>query len=334
MENIRPDILEIIILHLQKGASQPEEEQLLAWMNESPQNKASFEEVAGIWKMSAPVIDSFEANSDAAWEKVKQKTILTKPLAAAKEAKIVRFPDLIWKVAASLLLLIGIGYALQSSFSKDEGWTSVASNHEKRRVQLPDSSIVWLNKNSSLSYSDFSGERRLVKLEGEAFFEVTRKPGQPFQISGLESMTEVLGTSFNLCSRKGKHDVLEVVTGLVAFSPLKNPESALQLKPGQKGEIQADGKVLETRLESQNSRSWQTGQLNFDNVGLAEVCSELESYFSVNIEIQNEALKNCHFTGSFEKPVLKDLLQILSLSANLQVEKKDSIFILKGNGCP
>jgi len=334
MENISPEILGIIIRHLQQATSQPEEELLSAWLGGSLQNKAGFEEVARVWKLSPPVSETFEPNAEAAWQKVKQKTILSSQSDKGNGAKVVRLPTYIWKVAASVLLVVGFGYLVNKSVQKDVSWHTIATAGEKKMVKLPDSSEVWLNKNSNLSYTDFEGDKREVKLEGEAFFDIKRKPKQPFSIKGRESVTEVLGTSFNLRSPENGHDVVEVVTGLVAFSSIKNPDARLQLRPGQKGEIEKDGRVMETAIANKNFRSWESDRLVFDNSGLKEVTESLENHFGIDVDLDNSALANCRFTGSFEKPDLKEVLEILKLSVNLKVEQNGNQIILKGTGCP
>jgi ferric-dicitrate binding protein FerR (iron transport regulator) len=74
--------------------------------------------------------------------------------------------------------------------------------------------------------------------------------------------------------------------------------------------------------------------LVFENTGLNEVAESVENYFGIKVEMENPALANCRFTGSFKKPDLKELLEILKLSVNLKVEQKDNHYILKGSGCP
>lgn len=333
MENTNPDIQEIIIRHLQQQTSQPEEKQLRAWLEESPQNKAGFEEIKRVWKETNHEVDSFVPDTSAAWEKVKRQTVDAPQAKPVTGGKVVQMPFRYLQIAASVLILLVAGYGFGRWLSHETEWTTVVSLAEKKQVRLPDSSVVWLNANSSLSWSDFEGDKREVKLDGEAFFDVKRKPEQPFRIAGNESLTEVLGTSFNLKSRRGAHDQVEVVTGLVAFSSPENPKEKLKLTPGKKGKIGPGYHVEESAIENPNFRSWQTDRLSFENTGMDEVAQSLESYFGVPVQIQDSALVNCRFTGSFEKPKLNDVIQVLSLSVNLQAEQKDGIYLLKGSGC-
>lgn len=84
-----------------------------------------------------------------------------------------------------------------------------------QQVELPDSSVVYLNYNSKLTYSE-KFEPRRVKLLGEAFFSVN-DGATPFVIETEDGEeVTVLGTEFNLiASSKGM--ALEVEIGSVSI---------------------------------------------------------------------------------------------------------------------
>jgi ferric-dicitrate binding protein FerR (iron transport regulator) len=264
MEHINPDMLEIILRHLRNEASLPEEKRLSDWLAQDPQHRTDLDEVRRLWEMTAPE-SSFEPNVVAAWEKVKART--TGFDMPTQTARVFRLPEFFWSAAASVALLVGFGTLIfQSTNPTAESWTQVASEGEVKKIWMPDSSLVWLNRNSSVSYSDFTGNRRLVKLQGEAFFEVRKNPDKPFQIEGRESVTAVLGTSFTITSEPGKPDQIEVVTGKVSFTARASEASKVTLTPGQKAVVQSNATIQTTQVEDPNGRSWQTGRLSFDNM--------------------------------------------------------------------
>lgn len=334
MENINPEMLEIILSHLQKAASQPDEEKLAAWVKENPENLARFQEIERIWKLSGPSMETFIPDTERAWANVQSRIEVSAEGAKPTGGRVVAFPSYLWKVAASVLILVGFGFLLKTLFKTEESWTMVSTQAEKQLFLLPDSSQVWLNHHSSLSYNPFDGKTREVKLSGEAFFQVKRRPEQPFRITGSQSLTEVLGTSFNLKSVSGKPDEVEVVTGLVAFSSLKNPASRQELKPGQKGEIQPDLQVVKTENSDLNFMAWQTGRLEFNNLEMEKVAAAIENFYGIKVEIRDAAIRNCRFTGSFENAELNEVLKVISVSANIKIDKKDGIYNLEGTGCP
>src|SRR3546814_12659628 len=64
-------------------------------------------------------------------------------------------------------------------------------------LTLSDGTKVWLNSASTLKYpSQFAASERIVNLEGEAYFEVSK--GVPFKVLSHGQTVEVLGTQFNV----------------------------------------------------------------------------------------------------------------------------------------
>ena len=51
----------------------------------------------------------------------------------------------------------------------------ITAKGSKGKFTLPDGSVVWLNSETKLTYPDqFTGDKRSVSLEGEAYFEVAK----------------------------------------------------------------------------------------------------------------------------------------------------------------
>ena len=74
---------------------------------------------------------------------------------------------------------------------------------ETFKVVLSDGTEVLLNSDSRLSYPTvFKGKERVVSLEGEAYFNVTKNTEHPFIVKSGNVQVRVLGTEFNMCSRQ------------------------------------------------------------------------------------------------------------------------------------
>src|SRR5438105_4942743 len=91
-----------------------------------------------------------------------------------------------WRIAASIALLVGALFVIWKyvqGFSFSSNTLVQSSRMGKTKVILPDSSVVWLNSNSSLQYAEsFGKNNRNIVLQGEAFFDV-RKSKHDFIIS-------------------------------------------------------------------------------------------------------------------------------------------------------
>ncbi|MBO9703810.1 MAG: FecR domain-containing protein [Sporocytophaga sp.] len=329
---------ELILKHLRKESSGFEEQLLSEWLQENPSNRKEFEEYVRTWDFSGRAKVDFEPDVDAAWMKFKAKAgFEPQQIAPQKETKVVKLFDynIILKAAAVLLVFAGISYLSMKLFSQKEiQEISFAAGNEKREIQLPDSSKVWLNAHSKISYADdFKGDTRKVKLEGEAFFEVKRNVEKPFRVEGLSSITQVLGTSFNVKTIAGQADEVEVVTGKVSFALKKNETKKVILTPGMKGRVDNNSNVVSEKIDNPNFLAWKQEKLVFENSTLGEVASAVEAYFGTKVELANSELVNCRFTGTFEKPKLQEVLDVVSESMSLSSKKDGNGYLLEGSGC-
>lgn len=85
------------------------------------------------------------------------------------------------------------------------------------RLVLADGSVVYMNSASRLKYPvRFTGGERLVELEGEAYFEVTKNEAHPFVVRTKRLDVTVLGTGFNVMAyRKDARTEVTLVNGKV-----------------------------------------------------------------------------------------------------------------------
>ena len=106
---------------------------------------------------------------------------------------------------------------------------TVSTDDSFEGVELPDGSVVLLNRNSSIVF-DKDFEKRNVELTGEAYFDVAAAT-TPFIITTDLGEVSVLGTKFNVNANEDDLDV-EVESGKVE---LKAGNEVKKLTKGQKG---------------------------------------------------------------------------------------------------
>src|SRR5690606_17179371 len=130
-----------------------------------------------------------------------------------------------------------------------EGWHTLRTqNGESFQLKLPDGSEVWLNSGTTITYPTNFDKRysRVVKLHGEAYFDVAHNQAKPFQVNTVGQIVEVLGTEFNVNTYSvgsgfGSTSKGKVVTTLVEGSVRILPEglassiseASVVLKPGE-----------------------------------------------------------------------------------------------------
>lgn len=196
-----------------------------------------------------------------------------------------------WAVAASIVVLFSLGTLMRFYTIKIE---TTAGQHLV--AQLPDQSKVNLNAQSKLTYYPLWWKiNRLVKLEGEGFFEVEK--GRKFTVRSAKGITRVVGTSFNIFAREDIYKVT-CITGSVKVKSRLGFEAIL--KPNSKAEIQPNGRInVLSGIETFPEISWKKNIFVFTASPVLLVFKEIERQYGVNIATKID--ENSLYTGNFNK---------------------------------
>lgn len=173
----------------------------------------------------------------------------------------------------------------------------------KQHIFLPDGSIAVLTPGSELQFNDadFGKKERVVKLDGEAFFDIRHDPAHPFIVQTATITTRVLGTSFNVRTFRDHRQAEVVVTrGLVAVSGVNDARSYGNVAPGEALVIDLETKTARKQGIDHNSAIWRQHLVVFNNITMETAARMLEERFSVAIQFEHEMLKHCEpFTAAF-----------------------------------
>jgi transmembrane sensor len=166
------------------------------------------------------------------------------------------------------------------------------------KINLSDGSTVHLNAATRLKFPfSFSGSKREVHVEGEAYFIIAKKANQPFIVHTNDIDIEVLGTTFNVNTYS--EDV--VYTALVDGSiKVKGGKRDVLLRPGHYlSAHKGDYKIIP--LDEDAILSWRRGVYYFYNTPLEEICSTLVRWFDVKVIIDDPAMRSLSFSGKLDK---------------------------------
>ena len=313
------------------GECTPEETQkVLAYFTRKEDEKEirelihkEFEKEISVGKASIDAVAEFHKTFESTVRAERPKTFwLTRPAQAAT-----------W-----LLIVLGIGalFYTYRTKSRSAGFSEIATRPgERKRVDLGDGSVVWLNAASRLQYPDrFDPAIREVALEGEAFFEVAKDADRPFVIRSGELKTTVLGTSFNIRAYKEDKTLsVAVVTGKVRVAA-PDVQSEVQLIPDQQAVFDKKERRLNKnkQVSASGLASWRDGLFQFRNTTFSEVTAILQRSYNVRITY-DPLLDNCPIIlADFERtePV-KNILKTLLSSVNGRVEETgEGKYHLKG----
>ncbi|MEN7550229.1 FecR domain-containing protein [Rapidithrix thailandica] len=198
------------------------------------------------------------------------------------------------------------------------------------QLQLPDGTKVWLNSASTLKYpTRFVGEKRMVELEGEAYFEVVKDHKQ-FVVNTREVDVAVLGTSFNVSAYANDREVATtLVEGHVAMSS-NMLGGRVDLLPGKRGVYNRAQKSIEVHeVDTDIYTSWKDGKFYFEREKLGNIITKLGRWYRFEAKYMDSAIKNKTFTGVvLKKHSLGYLLNIIESTTNVTFEMRDQQLII------
>lgn len=197
---------------------------------------------------------------------------------------------------------------------------------EIKSIQMADGSLVTLNANSAIRFSNDGAEKeRVVELtRGEAFFEVKKKPDKRVFIvktpTGLE--IKVMGTAFNVSEKAGQMHVF-LQEGKVQ---LRTSKETARLTPGELATIGADRKRIDIRTVAEDQwLAWKNNLFVFEDAPLEEVARELEAYYGITVELPKMSPEPLRFTGKMERDNLDTVLNVIGETLNLKNSRKGAI---------
>jgi len=325
------EIDSIIQKYLQGTSSGDENQQLHQWIKQSPENRKRLFAEKDIW-------DTFGYHSDQKkYETTPELEILKQRIGKKKNTRIIGLNDLM-KIAAVLLLSFGLGWSTQFiSFNSKQETVEFTKQEifvpkgQVNQIFLADGTRIWINSETRLTIpSVFAANERIVKLNGEAFFEVAKDKKRPFRVEVNGQQIEVLGTSFNVRAYDNSNKIETTLeTGQIQ---LYTGGQTTLLKPGEQSLFNKSEKQLViSKVNPETFSSWKDGRYEFQNEDLLEVFKVVERWYDVEIKIEESYFQGMHFSGVIKRN--KDanhFLELLNLTIPIQYEiKSDKISISK-----
>jgi transmembrane sensor len=184
------------------------------------------------------------------------------------------------------------------------------------QVELPDGTRVWLNVASSIHYPTvFTGDKRVVEITGEAYFEVAKNKKMPFFVRINQSEVRVYGTHFNV---NAYNDEAAVKTTLLEGSvKCTSGTSSVMLKPGQQSELKKDGQFkVSAATDINNAVAWKNGYFHFEDADIETVMRQLARAYDVNV-VYHKKTNDRFFAEIPVKSNLSVVLKALELTGKV-----------------
>jgi len=315
MENQATDMNELIIRYLDGSASQEDKKVLLQWLKESDTNWISFNQTRDLW-LSCEVALEDDTDMSIAFSRLRNRILHNNGPVSQPKRAFMRW----YQVVAIFLVVLGMGYWLSTRLPMSEGQEIYVQNQlitakgSKGKFVLPDGTVVWLNTESKLVYPEkFDEDKRLVRLEGEGYFEVVENKKKPFVVQSGDLDIEVLGTTFDISGYpyRDKIDVV-LLSGIVKVMG-ETLDKEIILNPGQLLKYSKnEGKVSVQETKANLHVDWIKERLIFDNSSLSDIIISLEGWYNISIQCPPAFAKKARMTFTVRGENVEEILTAMS----------------------
>lgn len=316
---------DLIVRYLAQETTRQEEQELFSLIRTSDEFAEHFLIMKNIWEQTGNP-DEYSARKlsedldkvDARIRRLRYRNFFTVAFRYFQKAAAILIIPLI---ALTAVLLKG-SFSKQNSFIP-ETREITAMPGSRMYTLLPDSTEVWINGGTSVRYSRTNAEgRRIVDIEGEAFFKVAHDANHPFVVNSRNLSVEALGTEFNVCSYPS--DSLTTVTLTEGSVLITDSLSQSVLAPGQMIIYNENLKCGRLFLgNTEKNTLWRHGRLVFKNEPLCNVYKRLGQIYGMKFEVDPK-LRDVLFYATFEDASLEQIMQLIKKSTSLEYVSDDS----------
>ena len=181
-------------------------------------------------------------------------------------------------------------------------------------LTLADGTEVWLNAETEIRYPvQFTGDKRVVYLDGEAYFTVAPDKNKPFTVVSTHASVSVLGTQFNFRAYPDERDVqTTLVSGSVIMQSEKYKQQ-IKLVPGEQGVLEKNSaKLMKQEVNTYLYTAWKDGRFAFRDARLEDLFNILARWYDLSVFYQSPEAKDIRFTGDLNKTDdFKSILKII-----------------------
>lgn len=324
-----------------------------AWIAQSENNEAVYIEMYDAWHASLALAGDKLVDADAAYYRFESVQTDINSIPASR-----KLHRMMAAAAAIAVIALAATWLLQKN---NQEQPSVAALQEvnvpvnsKKKILLPDSTLIWLNAETSLKWDkDFNKKNRTVYLEGEAYFEVApAKNGLPFIVKTTQYTIRDIGTSFNVKSHTAAATFETVVIeGIVSikgnFSKennkitevrlLKNDVLKINSIKGRSATDTVTATFAKPVVEIAKIKKpevyigWKDGMLVFDDELFPDMMKKLETRYGVHIKFDGAKLVEQRYSGSFNAEMdIENVLKIIGeVTTGMEYERSGDNIVIR-----
>lgn len=315
---------ELIITCLGRKENDEQARELEQW-KAVPENRELYEQLSRLWTGIQTETEAYTPDKTYYWQKLQARMHeADKPFAYKESAnrtdrsKTQAKPSFFMRyvAAASIALAIimgGMAYiTLREARNMAAREVQFANLNGKSQVMLADGSKVWLHNNTSLAYCRLSQSgNREVRVDGEAFFEVSHDARHPFVVKMDGMKLTVYGTKFNIRYMAGQDKIqISLIEGSVG---LETSRENRKMRPGETALFDRQANTLQIENGDVNFDClWAQKQIVFSQRTLGSICRYLSKWYNVDIELAPELTDKYLYTFTLRDEPLEEIMRLIA----------------------
>lgn len=336
---------ELILKYLSGRCSEKEEEALFEWIGRDEANVKIFTDIKNLYvSQTLPDDKASDSEYDDFLRKARRSAGSPRRDGGGRGGR--HFGWIGYSAAAVILVLLALNLTFMltrkpaipempvATLASDKVNTLYVPKGVKGKVVLPDSSEVWLNSDSRISYpARFSGATREVEFSGEGYFKVRKDSLVPMFVRCSRGFrVEVLGTEFNIKSYDND-DYAEATlySGLIRLvENIDGKDVVINIRPNE-SYVLADRRMPVAKREDnvRLASAWKEGKMIFEGTPFTEVVKVLERWHGVDIDVENHEMDGKLITARFGNESLTQIMDLLKFSTGISYEIGDSLVVIK-----
>ena len=275
-----------------------------------------------------PVSDQLREEN---WRAVEEAMRQQEPMRAAGPGRIIRLTRVL--AVAAIVTAIAFGVWWIGARTGEPQYSQIKTGYgEIKSIILPDSSIVTLNANSSIripeEWTEATG--RQVWLEGEAYFQVQKKPASvaKFVVHARQLDVEVLGTKFDVNVRR-QVAVVALEEGKVRLSVHVSDSAVLEkrapfvMRPGEVVMIDGAKAKINEEKDVTNHSGWKQHEFHFDNTLLKDIADMIQDTYGYKMEVADTSMLQMAISGDVRIGNIDEMVKVLKGTSGYTFNIKD-----------
>jgi transmembrane sensor len=326
----------LIASYLAKQTTEKENEDLEDWIKRSPANARTFEEIKNVWQASYQRDDTAAIHAfQRLDQKIQAGKLRPEETNHSLRSSSRRINAYAVMMSLTVFFVLG-GFAYQFyEHAPSVFLRAYTTAGQKKQILLEDGTRVFLAPQSELRYpKHFAADRRVVDLQGQAYFEVSKNPHQAFVVHTDALDVQVLGTHFNVNSyKKNTVAVVSLLEGKVKVTMADDDNDEYLLAPGQELSLnRINHQVYQHEFDQKSTIGWMTNILLIKNEKLGQVAEKINKLYGVKIVFADQATADTRLYAEFKDESLLTVLETIKATGNIEYHiEKDKVYLTLKN---